>query len=187
MPSFAHGLFGFFVNAEVDEIVSQMRPGQELRRQVAHNTHVLRPVVEDSLYPALDQAIAHGMRQGHVKIVDSGTIARPALHEKQVVEEGVSESIDPCSGSLALQRTLRVQADESRCGHFALLNSADHTSATAAMSQPYGRPRKTPLKNASKTSRPWCQFPIRSDVPFVRVWWVPTISGPVPPSSGGAG
>ena len=66
----AHGLFGFFVDAEVDEVVGQMRTGEELGREIADDADILRAIVEDGLDPALDEAVADGVREGHVEIID---------------------------------------------------------------------------------------------------------------------
>jgi hypothetical protein len=37
-----HRLLGFVVDAQVDQVVGQMRPGQKLRREVADHAHILR-------------------------------------------------------------------------------------------------------------------------------------------------
>src|SRR5208337_2600301 len=50
----AHGLLGFVVDAEVDEIVGKVRPGEEFSRKVADDTDVLCAVIEDGLNPTLD-------------------------------------------------------------------------------------------------------------------------------------
>ena len=65
----AHGFIGFVVDAEVDEVVGQVRAGEEFGREVADDADVLRAVVEDGLNPALDEAVADGVGESHVEIV----------------------------------------------------------------------------------------------------------------------
>ena len=99
----AHGLLGFFVDAEIDEVVGEMRTGKELGGEVADDTDVLCTVIEDGLNPALDQAIADGVRESHVEVVEGGAVARPALHEEEVVEEGVRQGMGSGGGPQSFQ------------------------------------------------------------------------------------
>ena len=99
----AHRLFGFVVDSEVDEIVGEVRPGEKFGREVADHAHILGLVVVDGLYPALDETIAHGVRQRHVEVVDGGALAGPALHKEQVVQEGIRQGIDAGSRPLTFQ------------------------------------------------------------------------------------
>ena len=113
----AHGLLGFVVDAEVDEIVGEVRAGEELGGEVADDADVLGPVVEDGLNPALDQAVADGVRERHVEVVDGGPLARPALHEEEVVEEGVRQGMDAGGGPQGFEGTFRSEIGQSRSGH----------------------------------------------------------------------
>jgi hypothetical protein len=99
----AHGLLGFVVDAQIDEVVGQVGPGEELGREVADHAHILGLVVLHRRDPALHEAIAHGVRQGHVEIVDRGPFQRPALHKEEVVEEGVGQRLGSHGGLLVFQ------------------------------------------------------------------------------------
>ena len=90
----AHRLLGFVVDAEVDEVVGEMRPGEELCREVADDADILRLVVLDGGDPALDEAVADGVREGHVEVVDGGALAVAALHTEQVVQKGLCQRAD---------------------------------------------------------------------------------------------
>ena len=45
----AHGLLGFVVDAEVDEVVGEVRPGEKLGGEIADHAHILRAIISDGL------------------------------------------------------------------------------------------------------------------------------------------
>jgi len=95
-----------------------VRAGEKLGREVADHADVLHAEVKNRLNPSLDQAIADGVREGHVEIVEGGAVARPALHEEEVVEKRVRQSIGAGGGSHGFQRSFRADIGQSRSGHF---------------------------------------------------------------------
>jgi len=97
----AHGLLCFVEDAEIDEVVGEVRPGEELGREIADDADILSLVVADSRDPALDKAVADRVRESHVKVVDSGAFAGTTLNEEQVIEERLCERFRAQGGSLA--------------------------------------------------------------------------------------
>ena len=101
----AHGLLGFVVDAEVDQVVGQMGAGEELGREVTDDADILGPVVLDGGDPALDEAVADGVGQSHVEVVDRGALGGPALDKEQVIEKRLGERLGAEVGSLAFLRS----------------------------------------------------------------------------------
>ena len=59
-----------------------MRAGEKFGREIADDANILCSVVKYSLDPALDQAVADRVREGHVEVVVSSAVARASLYEK---------------------------------------------------------------------------------------------------------
>ena len=112
-----HGLLGCVIDAEIDEVVGQMRAGEELGGEVADDADVLCPVVKDGLDPALDEAVADGVGEGHVEIVHGGAFARAGLDEEEIVEEGMCEGVDAGSGALTFKGALGAKIGKDGSGH----------------------------------------------------------------------
>jgi hypothetical protein len=86
---FRHGRPRVVVDAEVDEVVAEMRPHQELGGEVADRSRALLGVGGGGRNPALQHAVAHGVRQRHVVVGLRRERRELALDVEEVVEEGV--------------------------------------------------------------------------------------------------
>ena len=86
-----HRLLSLVVDAEVDEVVGKMRPGEELRGEVADHAHILRLVVLHCGDPAFNQTVTYGMRQRHIQIVDGSPLTIAALYTEEIVQKGLSQ------------------------------------------------------------------------------------------------
>src|SRR5215472_2400489 len=64
-----HGLAGVGLNAEVDEVVAELRADEELRRQVDRDLHLPLFVGAHRTLHARQHTVAHAVRQRHVPIV----------------------------------------------------------------------------------------------------------------------
>jgi hypothetical protein len=75
-------------DAQVEQVVSEMWPHQELGRQVANRPHLLGGVEGGRADPAVQQKIPHEMGQRHVVVMLGGQCGELALDIEQVVEKG---------------------------------------------------------------------------------------------------
>ena len=74
-----------------------MRTGKKLGGKIADHAHILGPIVVDGLYPALDQAVADGVRQGHVEIVDRSPLAGPPCTKKRLSRKEWARASTPAA------------------------------------------------------------------------------------------
>ena len=96
---FRHRLPGLFRDAEVEEIVGQMRAGQELGGEVGHHARVLPGVGFQRPHALLEHAVADGQRQGGVGVVARRGHRHAAEAAEQVVEERLLEVGDAQAGA----------------------------------------------------------------------------------------
>ena len=99
-----YGFPGGVVDAEVDEAVTELRPHQELRGEIADHLQVLaRQHALDRLDPAVQQPVAHGTGQGQVPVVARGDLRHPGLDVMQIVGHSLRERgrAEPCADVLA--------------------------------------------------------------------------------------
>ncbi len=90
---FGDGLADLIVDAEIHEIVAEMRPHQKLGREVRDCARALLRVSRRGTDPALQHAIAHRIGKRLVVVVPGRQRRKLALDVEQVVEEGVLERL----------------------------------------------------------------------------------------------
>ena len=112
---FRHAFLDPLHDAEIDEVVAQMRPHQKFGRQVGDGARSLPGVDRRGADPMLQHAVAHGIGQGHVVIVAGGQRGKLSLHIEQVVEEGVLEGLLGQPDALVLWRRI---GQTGRCRFF---------------------------------------------------------------------
>ncbi|MNM92764.1 hypothetical protein D3C81_1051080 [compost metagenome] len=86
-----HGAAHRLHDAEVDEVVAQVRPHQEFGGQVGHRARWLALVGLGRADPALHQAVAHGVGQRLVEVVAAGVAGQLALGVEHVIEKGAPD------------------------------------------------------------------------------------------------
>ena len=86
-------LAGLVHDAEVDQVVDQMRPQQVFGGKVTDRPCIGLLVGSGGVDPAFEQAVAHGVGRGHVEIVQGGHLGEPALEVEEVVDVGLLEGI----------------------------------------------------------------------------------------------
>ena len=90
---FGHAFLDLVEDAEIDEIVAQMRPHQEFGGQIGHRARGLLGVRRRRADPAMQHAVANREGQRHVVVVLGGERREFALHIEQVVQEGVLDRL----------------------------------------------------------------------------------------------
>jgi hypothetical protein len=88
---FGDGLLHFVVDAEIDEIVSEVRTEQEFRRKISNGARTLPGISLRGAHPAMQQTVAHGVGQCQVIIFLGGKRGKFSLQVKQVVAKGSFE------------------------------------------------------------------------------------------------
>ena len=86
-------------DAEVDQVVAQVRAGQELRREIGHD---LGPRIQhgiDRLQVAIEQAVANGQGERHVPVVPGGEPGGDRLLVMQLVGHGGGDRLFAEPGS----------------------------------------------------------------------------------------
>ena len=90
-PQFLHRLAGRVGQAEIDQVVAQMRAHQEFGREIGDGSRAALLVLVGGRDPALQQPVADGVGQCQV-VVGLGRQRRElALRVEQVVQEGVAQ------------------------------------------------------------------------------------------------
>lgn len=84
---FLHRLAGILREAQVEELIGQMRPGQELRGKVGHHARVLLGVGLHGPYPLLEYAVPNGQSQRGVGVVTCCGHGHAPKAAEQVIEE----------------------------------------------------------------------------------------------------
>jgi hypothetical protein len=116
VPQLGHRLPGLVLQAEVQQVVGEVRPQQELRRQVADGAAGLLPVGLARGHPAAHDLAAHGQGQGQVALVG----CRPLGEASHGGEEGFLE-------------VLLDGLDDRLVGHESSAMTSEHTAARKAM------------------------------------------------------
>ena len=93
--SFARG----FGDAEVEQIVREMRPGQELRGEIRHASRVGSAVVFHARDRALEKPVAHGERERDIEVVFRRDGFEPAHAADEVVAEGLLDFVGGETGA----------------------------------------------------------------------------------------
>ncbi len=106
-PEFRHRLLRGRQDAQVQQVVAEVRAHQELRREVGDGAHALRRVRGGGADPALQQAVAHDMRKREMVVGPSRQCGKLSLHVEQVVEERPSERILAQSRAVFVRRSGR--------------------------------------------------------------------------------
>jgi hypothetical protein len=86
-----HGLPCRLLDPEVREVVAQVRPGQELGRQVGDHLHVALEVGLHGPHPSVQQPVAHRMGKGQVPVVCGRERREHGLDVGEVVDDGAPE------------------------------------------------------------------------------------------------
>jgi YQGE family putative transporter len=101
----SHGLLGLVVDSQIDQVVREMRPGKEFRRQVTDHAYILRLIVLYRRYPPLQYSVAHRVCQRQIEVIHGCPLDRPALHKKQVIQKRLSKRLGTKRCSLTLLRS----------------------------------------------------------------------------------
>ena len=80
-------------DAEIQEIVAEMRAHQELGGQIGDGARAVPGVVGGRADPALQHAVAHRIGERHVVIVLGGKGWEFALHVEEIVQEGILDGL----------------------------------------------------------------------------------------------
>ena len=84
---FRDRLFDFSVNAQIDEVVAQVRAHEEFRGKIGDGARLLPRVGLRGADPAMQQLIAHHVGERHVVVAPGGERGKLALHVEQAVEK----------------------------------------------------------------------------------------------------
>ena len=101
-----HALLDPVEDAEIDEVVAQVRAHQELGGQIRHGSRGLLGIGGRRADPALQHAVAHRIGERHVVVVLGRERRKFALHVEQIVEEGVLQRLlaEGCAVVFELQQ-----------------------------------------------------------------------------------
>jgi hypothetical protein len=108
-PELGHALLDAFEDAEIHEVVAEMRPHQEFGREVGDRARAALGVGLRGADPALQHAVAHRECERHVVIVLGRERREFPLHVEQVVEEGVLQRFLAEGGAVVLELNLRFR------------------------------------------------------------------------------
>ena len=86
-PSSRNRPLHLVIDAEIDQVVAQVRTHQELGRQIGDRARTLLRIGRCGADPALQKAIAHHVGERHVVVVPGGQRGELALHVEQAVEK----------------------------------------------------------------------------------------------------
>ena len=86
--------------AEVEQVVEQVRPHQELGGEIADHAHIVPGVALEGLDPAGEDAVAHGVGDGGEVVVLGGVLRGLGDDVVEIVEDGALESLDAVSGAV---------------------------------------------------------------------------------------
>ena len=86
-PELAHALPHRLEDAEVDQVVAEVRAHEEFGREIRDGARSLLGVGRGGADPALQHAVADRIGQRHVVVVLGGQGRELALHVEEIVEE----------------------------------------------------------------------------------------------------
>jgi hypothetical protein len=90
---------GLVPDAEVDQVVAEVGPGQELRGEVGHHLGSRLHQAFDHRQVTVEQAVAHGQGERHVPVVPCRVARGDRLLVVQVVGDGGGERLLPEAGA----------------------------------------------------------------------------------------
>ena len=99
-----HGLLGRLPDAQAHEVVAELWPDEEFRREIGHGAHRLGEVGVRGVNPAVQQAVTHDVRKGQVVVVRRGDLAELRLMGEELLLEvaldglGVETEVDVVVG-----------------------------------------------------------------------------------------
>jgi hypothetical protein len=99
-------------DAEVDQVVAELRADQELGRQIAGQLDVVRSIGLRRAHPARQQPVAHTVGERHIPVVAGGDIGETCLQTGQIVEHRSRE------GRGREPSTSRLRRGRGRGGRF---------------------------------------------------------------------
>ncbi len=102
-----HGLAHLVVDAEIHQIVAEVRPHEELGGKVGDRARTLGGIRRSGAYPALQHPVSHGIGERHVVVVLSCECRSLALHAEEIVEEGVLEGVFAQRDAIVLRSVIR--------------------------------------------------------------------------------
>src|SRR4029453_2062302 len=107
-PEIRRRLRNFVADAEVDEIVVEMRAEEEFGGEIAHD--LVAPSLEalDRLRRPFHQAVPNGERDRDVPVVGRRVAGRPPLRVTEVIEDGLLDRYDAVGGPHDQFATSRV-------------------------------------------------------------------------------
>ena len=117
-PELRHRRARGVVDAEVDEVVAEMRPHEELGRQIRDGARALLGVRSRRADPALQHAIAHRVGQRHVVVGLGGERRKLALDVEEVVEEGVLERLLAHRNAVFVDLRWRIAGGAREAGYW---------------------------------------------------------------------
>ena len=98
-PEAFYGFFCFVLDAQIEQVVGQLRSNQELRRQIGHRFLRSSPNRFNAGQVTGHQPIAHGIAKSHVQVMTASRWRKLAQSEKQMlchaVEDGISVQTGP--------------------------------------------------------------------------------------------
>ena len=106
------------VDAEIDEVVAEMRTHEEFGGEIRNGSRALLGIGGRGADPALQHAIAHRVRERHVVVGLGGERRKLALDVEQVVEEGVLERLLAHRNAVFVDLRRRTAGDVREAGYW---------------------------------------------------------------------
>ena len=98
----AKGFLGFFLNAQIEQVVVQLRPDQELGREIGHRLLRMGAHRLGCGEIAHHQAISNRIAQGHVEVMATGGGCEFAEREEQVLGHAVEHALGIQAGAFGI-------------------------------------------------------------------------------------
>ncbi len=98
-PQLPHRLAGLLGEAQAEELAGQVRPRQELRREVSHNASVVLGVRFPSPHALLKHAVADGQGQRGIGVVARRSHRHAAESAEEVVQKRLFQVRDAIAGA----------------------------------------------------------------------------------------
>jgi len=87
------------LDTEVDQVVAQLRPDQELGRQVAGHLDIVRGIGLHCPHPAREHPVAHAVGERHVPVVGGSDAGETRLQTRKVVEHRAPQCLGREAGT----------------------------------------------------------------------------------------
>src|SRR5277367_340773 len=85
---------------QIQQIIGQVRPHQELGREIANYTHIVFCVALEGFDPSGEDTVTHGVGDGSEVVALSGVLRGLGGDVIQIVEDGALEGFDTVSGAV---------------------------------------------------------------------------------------